>query len=223
MDFERARFNMVEQQIRPWRVLDQAVLESHLQLRREDFVPATMRQLAFSDVEIPLHIDSLDSGQCMLAPKVDARLVQALEIKRGESVLEIGTGSGWMAALLASRAMRVVSLEIHEGLANFARENLKRAGLYQVEVIHADGSKPSATTLAEWDVIVLSGSVETVPIELLGRLKPGGRLAAIVGRRPVMQAQCITKAASGAPLVENLFETIAPSLIGFSRPSHFRL
>ncbi len=92
MDFERARFNMIEQQIRPWRVLDPAVLESHLQLRREDFVPASMRQLAFSDVEIPLHLDGVDTGQCMLAPKVDARLVQALEIKRGESVLEIGTG-----------------------------------------------------------------------------------------------------------------------------------
>ncbi|NCX89759.1 MAG: protein-L-isoaspartate O-methyltransferase, partial [Betaproteobacteria bacterium] len=102
MDFERARFNMVEQQIRPWRVLDQAVLDSHFQLRREDFVPTSMRNLSFSDVEIPLHIDGEDTGQCMLSPKVDARLVQALDIKRGESVLEIGTGSGWMAALLAS-------------------------------------------------------------------------------------------------------------------------
>ena len=222
MDFERARFNMIEQQIRPWRVLDPAVLESHLQLRREDFVPASMRQLAFSDVEIPLQVDGVDTGQCMLAPKVDARLVQALEIKRGESVLEIGTGSGWMAALLATRAMRVVSLEIHPGLANFARQNLKQAGLHQVEVIQVDGSKPSASTLADWDVIVLSGSVEEVPIGLLAKLKAGGRLIAIVGRRPVMQAQCITKSASGSLQLENLFETVAAPLLGFARPSHFR-
>jgi len=223
MDFERARFNMIEQQIRPWRVLDPAVLESHLQLRREDFVPASMRQLAFSDVEIPLHLDGVDTGQCMLAPKVDARLVQALEIKRGESVLEIGTGSGWMAALLATRAIRVVSLEIHAGLANFARNNLKQAGLHQVEVIHADGSKPSASTLADWDVIVLSGSLEELPNGLLTRLKPGGRLIAIVGRRPVMEAQCFTKSTNGAIHSENLFETIAPPLLGFVKPSHFRL
>lgn len=223
MDFERARFNMVEQQIRPWRVLDQAVLDSHFQLRREDFVPTSMRNLSFSDVEIPLHIDGEDTAQCMLSPKVDARLVQALDIKRGESVLEIGTGSGWMAALLASRAMRVVSLEVHAGLAGFASDNLKRAGLYQVEVIHGDGSKPSATTLADWDVIVLSGSVEELPASLIKQLKPGGRLVAIVGRRPIMQAQCLSKAASGATRLEILFETIAPALVGFGRPSHFSL
>lgn len=223
MDFERARFNMVEQQIRPWRVLDPAVLDSHFKLRREDFVPAAMRMLAFSDVEIPLHIDGADSGQLMLAPKVDARLVQALELKRGENVLEIGAGSGWMAALLANRAMRVVSLEIHAGLAQFAQDNLKRAGLNQVEVIHADGSKPSAIALAEWDVIVLSGSVEEIPAELISRLKPGGRLVGIVGRRPVMEARCVTKSASGAVMTDKLFETIAPALQGFARPSHFRL
>ena len=223
MDFERARFNMVEQQIRPWRVLDASVLDSHFKLRREDFVPASMRQLAFSDVEIPLHIDGVDTGQVMLAPKVDARLVQALELKRGEHVLEIGTGSGWMAALLAERALRVVSLEIHPGLAQFARDNLKRAGLHQLEVVHADGSKPSAITIAQWDVIVLSGSVESLPADLIARLKPGGRLVGIFGRRPVMEAQCLTKLASGSITKDTLFETIAAPLQGFARPSHFIL
>ena len=160
MDMERARFNMVEQQIRPWRVLDAAVLAAHLHLRREDFVPPSMLNLAFSDVEIPLIIDGQDTGERMLSPKVDARLVQSLEVRRGESVLEIGTGSGWLAALLADRAMRVVSLEIDPNIAAFARENLARQGISQVEVKQANASKGIE---GQWDVIVASGGLEIVP------------------------------------------------------------
>jgi len=223
MDVERARFNMVEQQIRPWRVLDASLLESHFQLRREDFVPPPMRKLAFCDVEIPLLIDGRDSGERMLAPKVDARLVQALDLAREEHVLEVGTGSGWLAALLATRAARVLSLERHLALAAFARENLRRAGLLHVEVVAADASQASAASTLEWDAIVLSGSVEQIPAALVNQLKVGGRMALILGRRPVMTAQLLTRTASGAPVIENLFETLAPALHGFARPSHFQL
>lgn len=223
MDVERARFNMVEQQIRPWRVLDALILESHLRLRREDFVPPALRKLAFCDVEIPLLVDGRDSGERMLAPKVDARLVQALELGRDDHVLEVGTGSGWMAALLGSRAARVMSVERHPALAAFARDNLARAGLGHVEVIHADASAPKVLEGSAWDAIVLSGSVEQVPAALLATLKPGGRMALIVGRRPVMSAQLLTRDDSGPPRVVNLFETLAPALHGFARPSHFQL
>jgi len=223
MDIERARFNMVEQQIRPWRVLDASLLESHFQLRREDFVPPAMRKLAFCDVEIPLLIDGRDSGERMLAPKVDARLVQSLDLAREEHVLEVGTGSGWLAALLATRAARVLSLERHPALAAFARGNLQRAGLQHVEVVTADASLASAAGTGEWDAIVLSGSVEQIPAALVHKLKVGGRMALIVGRRPVMTAQLLTRTASGAPVIENLFETLAPALHGFARPSHFQL
>jgi len=223
MDIERARFNMVEQQIRPWRVLDASLLESHFQLRREDFVAPSLRNLAFSDVEIPLLIDGRDSGEKMLAPKVDARLVQALELARSEHVLEVGTGSGWMAALLGMQASRVLSLEKHAALAAIARENLKRAGLQHVEVRHADASQETALHGTEWDAIVLSGSVEQIPAALVARLKVGGRMALILGRRPVMTAQRLTRVDSGPPRVENLFETLAPALSGFARPSHFEL
>jgi protein-L-isoaspartate(D-aspartate) O-methyltransferase len=223
MDVERARFNMVEQQIRPWRVLDASLLESHFQLRREDFVPPSMRKLAFCDMEIPLLIDGRDSGECMLAPKVDARLVQALDLAREEHVLEVGTGSGWLAALLATRAARVLSLERHPAIAAFAHENLLRAGLQHVEVVAADASQASAASTPEWDAIVLSGSVEQIPVALVNKLKVGGRMALIVGRPPVMTAQLLTRTASGAPVIENLFETLAPALRGFARPSHFQL
>jgi protein-L-isoaspartate(D-aspartate) O-methyltransferase len=220
MDMERARFNMVEQQIRPWRVLDAAVLAAHLHLRREDFVPPSMLNLAFSDVEIPLIIDGQDTGERMLSPKVDARLVQSLEVRRGESVLEIGTGSGWLAALLADRAMRVVSLEIDPNIAAFARENLARQGISQVEVKQANAAKGIE---GQWDVIVASGGLELVPEFLLAALKPGGRLAVIVGKAPIMQAQCISKLHNGSFHTVNLFETMAPMLHDFPKATRFSL
>jgi protein-L-isoaspartate(D-aspartate) O-methyltransferase len=165
VDTERARFNMIEQQIRPWDVLDLDVLDLLQQVKREDFVPLAHRALAFVDMEIPLTggaDDALRNGRCMLAPRVEARMLQDVAPKGHEKILEVGTGSGYMAALLASRAQRVITLEIHPELARLARENLQKAGLRNVEVREADGAKGLAAE-GPFDAIVLSGSVYEVP------------------------------------------------------------
>mgnify|MGYP003541754951 CR=1 FL=1 len=175
MNLEQARFNMIEQQIRPWEVLDQAVLSLLAAVRREDFVPPAYRALAFVDTEVPL-----PEGQCMLAPKVEARLLQDLHVGRHERVLEVGAGSGFMAALLAHRAQRVTTLETRPVLAAMARANLQRAGIANADVREADGSKGWSAE-APFDVILLSGSVPNVPQALLDQLKVGGRLVIPVG------------------------------------------
>ncbi|HEX7436816.1 MAG TPA: protein-L-isoaspartate O-methyltransferase, partial [Caldimonas sp.] len=175
MNIEQARFNMIEQQIRTWEVLDPGVLELLAMVRREDFVPAAYRAMAFVDTEVPL-----PAGQCMLAPKVEARLLQELAVQRHERVLEVGAGSGHMAALLAHKAQHVTSLEIVPELARLAADNLHRAWIMNVEVLEADASRTVAQD-GPFDVIVLSGSVAEVPRTLLAQLKPGGRLTAIVG------------------------------------------
>jgi protein-L-isoaspartate(D-aspartate) O-methyltransferase len=221
MDFERARFNMIEQQIRPWNVLDQDVLDLLSVVRREDFVPPAYRQMAFTDMEVPLTIGGRATGETMLAPKVEARILQELAVRRHESVLEIGAGSGYMAALLAHRARHVDTLEIDADLARFATENLARAGIANVTVRHADGADP-AVNLPNYDVIVLSGSVPVVPERLLAKLSPGGRLAAIVGELPVMQAQVLTRAQGGGTTTRSVFETVAKPLRGFPAKSRFR-
>lgn len=220
MDFERARFNMVEQQIRPWDVLDQDVLDLMLTIRREDFVPPAYRALAFTDMEIPLVVDGERTGENMLAPKVEARLLQALAIKKHEHALEIGTGSGFMAALLAHRARHVVTREIHPALASFGRANLERAGLRNVVVEQRDGS--DLGTGGHFDAILLSGAVAFVPDAFLQRLSVGGRLAAIVGEAPVMEAQLITRTSDSSFAAENLFETLTRPLIGFPAKDRFR-
>ena len=219
MDFERARFNMIEQQIRPWEVLDQDVLNLFSTLRREDFVPPAWRSMAFTDMEVPLVLDSGPTGECMFPPRLEARLLQALAPRRHEHVLEIGTGSGFMAALLASRARRVLSLEIHEGLAAFGRENLRRAGMRNVAVEVGNGAQPPGTDA--FDAIVLSGSVAFVPEVLLSRLAPGGRLIAIVGAEPAMTARLYTRTADDAYAEEGLFETVVQPLKGFPRKERF--
>jgi protein-L-isoaspartate(D-aspartate) O-methyltransferase len=221
MDFERARFNMIEQQIRPWNVLDQDVLDLLSVVRREEFVPREFRAMAFTDMEIPLRIDGRDTGQTMLAPKVEARILQELEVGRHESVLEIGAGSGHMAALLAQRARHVDTLEIDADLARFATANLARAGVANVTVRHADGSD-AAGNLPAYDVIVLSGSVPALPEFLVAKLNAGGRLAAIVGELPVMQAQVVTRSAGAGSTARTLFETVATPLRGFAARSTFR-
>ncbi|NBS66920.1 MAG: protein-L-isoaspartate O-methyltransferase, partial [Betaproteobacteria bacterium] len=190
--FEQARFNMVEQQIRPWDVLDAQVLESLFAVRREDFVPSEWRSLAFADMEIPLDVSGTRSGEVMLAPKVEARLLQAAAIEPGDRVLEIGTGSGYMAALAACHAAAVISYEIKPDLARFARENLSRAGIRSVEVLDGNGLQACSGS-GVFDVVILSGSVSFVPKELIERLADGGRLVAIVGELPVMTAQLITR------------------------------
>jgi protein-L-isoaspartate(D-aspartate) O-methyltransferase len=216
MNIEQARFNMIEQQIRPWDVLDLGVLELLAIVKREDFVPPEHRALAFVDTEVPL-----PRGQCMLAPKVEARLLQELKVHKHERVLEIGAGSGYMAALLAHKAQHVTSLEIEPGLAAFAAANLKRAGVMNASVVLADASRALADD-GPFDVIVLSGSVAEVPEALLSQLKVGGRLAAIIGTEPVMRAVLVTRTGERGFDRTVLFDTVAQRLVGFPEPTKFR-
>ena len=215
MNFEQARFNMIEQQIRPWDVLDQAVLQLLAIVKREDFVTPPYKQVAFTDMEIPLQPGG-KNGLYMLSPKVEARMLQDLTVHKHEKVLEIGTGSGYMAALLAHKAQRVISLEINEAQAQIARANLQKAGIHNCEVRVADGSKVDLAIDGPFDVIVLSGSVAHVPENLKALLKPGGRLAAIVGNEPVMCATFVTKASDGSCVTTQPWDTIAPRLLGFA-------
>jgi len=220
---EHARFNMIEQQIRPWDVLDLDVLALLSQVKREDFVPAAHQALAFTDMMIPLvepTEEAMRKGWCMLEPKQEARLLQDVAPQAHEKVLEVGAGSGYMAALLASRAQRVISLELHPQLARMARENLQRAGIRNVEVREADGAKGLAAE-GPFDVIVLSGSVADVPQALLAQLKVGGRLAAIVGSEPVMRATFITRTGDAAWTTTQPWDTSAPRLAHFPEPSRF--
>jgi protein-L-isoaspartate(D-aspartate) O-methyltransferase len=224
MNTEIARFNMIEQQIRPWDVLDQAVLSLLSTVRREDFVPPAMRALAFVDTQVPLLPKSVDHGSaCMLEPKVEARLLQELQVQRHEKVLEIGTGSGFMAALLAHRGQWVHTLECRAELAAMARASLARNGVANVTVIDVTTEAGIRGLQAEapFDVIVLSGSVAEVPPALLQQLKTGGRLAAIVGNEPIMRARLITRAGEAAFNEVDLFDTVAPRLEGFGEPSRF--
>jgi protein-L-isoaspartate(D-aspartate) O-methyltransferase len=223
IDLERARFNMLEQQIRPWNVLDTSVLDLLSVVRREDFVPLAHKALAFVDMLIPLREptdEALQLGQCMLEPKVEARLLQDLHVQKHEKVLEIGAGSGYMAALLAHRAQRVVSLEIDPQLARMARQNLQRAGITNADVREADGSQGLASE-APFDVIVLSGSVAEVPQPLLSQLKTGGRLAAIVGFEPVMRMTIVTRTGDASFTTAQPWDTVAPRLLKFPEPSRF--
>ena len=215
MNVEQARFNMIEQQIRPWDVLDSGVLSLLAVMRREDFVPPEHKALAFVDAEV-----HLPGGQCMLAPKVEARLLQEARAQRHERVLEIGTGSGFMAALLSHRAQSVTSLEIRPELVQFARDNLRRAAVHNVDVREADGAAGLAGE-APFDVIMLSGSVALVPQGLLNQLRVGGRLIGIVGSEPVMRAVRITRAAEASFQTVELFDTVAPRLQGFEAPTRF--
>lgn len=215
MDIEQARFNMIEQQIRPWDVLDPQVLSLLSVVKREDFVPPAYRALAFVDTEVPL-----PAGQQMLAPKVEARMLQELTLQRHERVLEVGAGSGYMAALLAHRSQHVFTIERIPELARMARLNLQRAGVRNATVIEGDGAAGLATE-GPFDAIVLSGSVADVPSGLLGQLKPGGRLIAIVGQIPIMRATLITRSGELGFRSVDLFDTVAPRLVGFPEPARF--
>ncbi|MCZ4313644.1 protein-L-isoaspartate O-methyltransferase [Comamonadaceae bacterium G21597-S1] len=216
MNLEQARFNMIEQQIRPWEVLDAHVLHLLSVVRREDFVPAAHKALAFADMEIPL-----PAGQCMLAPRVEARMLQDLGVQKHEKVLEVGAGSGYMAALLAHRAQRVITLEIHEELVALARANLQLAGVHNAEVRHHDGAN-HVPVEAPFDVIVLSGSVAEIPRSLLGHLKIGGRLGAIVGEEPMMRAHFVTRVGESEFRTIQPWDTVAQRLENFPEPSRFR-
>ena len=200
---ERLRFNMIEQQIRPWDVLETDILELLAQIHREDYVPEEHRTLSFFDMELPL-LDGSVPGEFMLSPKVEARTLQDLHIQKHESVLEIGTGSGFMAALLGARAA----------------QTLRQNGVTNVEVRHADGAVPLASG-PSFDVIVLSGSVARIPQNLLGSLKVGGRLSAIVGEEPMMRATFVTRVSEGKWDTLQPWDTVAPRLLSFPEPSRF--
>jgi len=211
---ERARFNMVEQQIRTWDVLDQDVLDLLFVVRREDYVPTAYRELAFADLEIPL-----GDGERMWTPKMEARVVQELEVRPDESVLEIGTGSGYLTALLAARSADVTSVEVLPGLAAEAQAKFRRAGVHNVRVETADGARGYGST--EYDAIVLTGSTPILPDTWLRQLKPGGRLFAVVGDAPVMTARLLRWTAPGAIVTEDLFETVIGPLRNAAQPQRF--
>jgi len=221
MDFEKARFNMVEQQVRPWDVLDQSVLDLLFVVKREDFVPPVYRALAFSDMEIPLRIDGVDTGECMWSPKLEARILQELALKPHENVLEIGTGSGHLTALLAHKAQHVVSVEIDARLEAFGATNLARAGVHNVRLESGNGSR-GWIARAPYDAIVVTGSLPMIPSALRNQLKIGGRLAAVVGSGPVMSAEIITRASDTSFDTVRLFETWLKPLRDADQPSSFR-
>ena len=215
MNVEQARFNMIEQQIRPWDVLDPEVLQLLSLVHREDFVPQALRQHAFSDTELPLK-----PGRRALQPKVEARLVQEMQLRPTDRVLELGTGNGYMTALMAHQAESVLSLEPDAELADAARARLRRLGLSRAEV-QASALMQGAAARGPFDAIVLTGSVPEVPASLLAQLKPGGRLLAIVGQEPVMQAVLIRMTQGGQTSRTELFDTVAQRLPGAVEPSSF--
>ena len=215
MNIEQARFNMIEQQIRPWDVLDPQVLDLLFVVKREDFTPPAYRNLAFADMEIPL-----GDGQMMLAPKIEAKMLQELGLKKTDKVLEIGTGSGYMAALLAARAEHVVTVECRPALVDIAKQNLERAGVSNVTIELGDGAN-GWSQRGPYDAIVVSGAIPAVPDALLKQLRVGGRLAVVVGEAPVMEAQLITCTADGIYNTVNLFETVIPALDGFVAKESF--
>ncbi len=215
MDFERARFNMVEQQIRPWDVLDQDVLDLLFAVKRENFVPPAYRNLAFADIEVPL-----GNGRSMLEPKVEARMLQAVSPRRADKVLQVGAGSGYLAALLGARVEQVHAVDIDPALVTMARANLERAHVTNVSVDQGDAVR-GWPLHAPYDVIVVTGSLPMLPHELLAQLKLGGRLCAIVGDAPAMTAQLVTCTAEGAYQTVNLFETNVAPLDNAPRKDRF--
>lgn len=222
MNIEQARFNMIEQQIRPWDVLDSGVLELLNIVKRENFVPPAYKNLAFVDTEVPL-----PHGENMLAPRVEARILQALNLRKHEKVLEIGSGSGYMAALLAHKVLQgsVITVEIEPELKAMAEANLRQNGIDNVSVVLGNGAQGwvgSESQGMPYDVIVVSGSLPVLPPELLQQVKIGGRIAVIIGEAPVMSAQIITRSSENGFDTLKLFETCTKSLRQASPASHFK-
>jgi len=215
MDMEQARYNMVEQQIRPWDVLNQNVLDLLFKVRREDFVPEAHRALAFVDMEIPL-----GHGQAMWTPKLEARVIQEVAIRPTDRVLEIGTGSGYLTALLASEAAEVVSVDIVPEFTAAATQKLRAHGFSNV-VLHSGDAARDWPDEAGFDVIVLTGSTPLLSDALVRRLRVGGRLFAITGEAPVMAAQLITCTAPGTTRSVTLFETCVAPLLNAPHPAAF--
>ena len=216
MNIDQARFNMIEQQIRPWDVLDPDVLKLLGEVKRERFVPPEHRELAFADLEIPI-----GGGESMWQPKVEARVVQELEIRPTDTVYEVGTGSGYLAALLARRAKHVTSAEIDPALAERARVALQAEGLSNVTLLAGDSARAPLGELS-YDVIVLTGSTPVLPQAFTDRLNPGGRLFAVTGDVPVMKATLVRQGARGELQTVTLFETVLRPLQHALQPERFR-
>jgi protein-L-isoaspartate(D-aspartate) O-methyltransferase len=214
-DIEKARYNMVEQQIRTWEVLDERVLDLLFHVRREEFVPREYRTLAFADLEIPL-----SSGARMWTPKMEARVLQELMLKPSDHVLEIGTGSGYFTALLASQAADVDSIEIERRLADDARARLARHEFRNVRIIEGDGARGFGNDT--YDAIVLTGSTPLLPERFFAQLKPEGRLFAVIGEAPVMEARLVRQTAPGSRVSVDLFETVIAPLINADTPARFQ-
>lgn len=215
MNHAKARFNLVEQQVRPWQVLDLSVLDALARLPREQFVPPQWQALAYTDTELPI-----GHGQTLLATKIDARMAQDLQLKPSDRVLDVGTGTGYLAALLGELAQEVVSLEIQPELANQARARLTQMGKTHIQVLNRDASG-DLSDLGLFDAIVLNGSVAEVPERLLSLLKPGGRLLAVVGHEPIMRVERHTRLDQGECTCQILWDIVAPRLLGFAEHPSF--
>ena len=216
MNIEQARFNMIQQQVRPWNVLDDQILELLEEVKREDFCPAEHRDMAFMDLEIPI-----GHGQVMLTPRVQARLVQDLQLKPTDKVLQIGTGTGYMTALLARRSQQVLAFETRAELVKHTVDNLRNAGITNVDVRHGDGLA-GALANGPFDAIVLCGSVPAIPHELQDKLSNGGRLIAVVGHEPMMHVNLVTRVNSGTFDTTKPWDVIIPRLEGFPETPRFR-
>ncbi len=215
MNFDQARFNMVEQQIRTWHVLTPRVLDALLTLKREDFTPIEYQNLAYSDTEIPLPNES-----SITAPCIQARLIHDLHLQGTEKVLEIGTGSGYSTALLAKLALRVISIEIDNDTALRAKLNLQKALINNAEVRVGQGLDGSAVD-GPFDAIILQGSIPEVTQQLLNQLEIGGKLMAVTGEGPMMQTTLVTRQGQSSFTYKNLWDTVLPRLEGVVEPSHF--
>jgi protein-L-isoaspartate(D-aspartate) O-methyltransferase len=216
MNLEKARFNMIEQQIRTWDVLDLDVLNLLQLVKREAFVPPAYRSLAFFDTEIPLSAEA-----SMFTPKMEARLLQEAAIKKHENVLEIGAGSGYMAALMAYKARHVTSVEIDPALCAMAQKNLQDYGISNVTVETGDGAQ-GWNGDAAYDVIMISGALPALPDAFLKQVKIGGRILAVIGEAPVMSAQLISRVSETGYHSAKLFETCVRTLQNAQAPSHFK-
>ena len=215
MNFEQARENMIKQQIRPWEVVDQKTLNLLEEIHREDFIPDTYQHLALADINIPLL-----RNQVTMTPKVEARLLQHLAIQPHEKILEIGTGCGYLTALLANSGNFVHSIDIFPEFMEHARPRFKQYGLDNIE-LHVGDAIHGWPEQAPYDVIVVTGSVPILEQYFQQQLNIGGRLFVIVGQSPTMDARLITKTGTDLWSVESLFETDLPALIGAPEPESF--
>jgi len=221
MNFETARHNMIEQQIRPWNVIDPVALDALEAIPRENFVPENIKKSAFSDVELPI-----GHNQVMLFPKIEAKILQTVQVHKTDNVLEIGTGSGYMTALLAYLAEQVCSVEIHEELSLDAQEKLSAEGFENISFIIDDAAEDSEHKIAQhgpYDVIILTGSVAQLPESFKQNLKTGGRIFAVIGTAPSMEATLITRVSDNQYSYEALFETEIPELENMPKNDPFTL